>query len=211
MQQANQDKELLKAIRQGSKAAFSNLFYKYSKWMFIAAHFQTQSNDNALKIVVEVFAELWENRTNNELHDQGVRKYLYKTMLKIVRKKYGNTKEQPYQHDETSKTDIMENITFGGFTLTPEGMLRYKDGEPIELSKRENAMLHYLCKYPNQRVMKQDVLKAVWGSDDFFVHRSADVWITRLRKWLRVASPLVQIESIDGVAWRLVVKEDPSI
>jgi hypothetical protein len=211
MQQANQDKELLHAIRQGSKAAFNNLFYKYGKWIFTAALFQTRSKENAHKIAVEVFVELWENKTDNELHDQDFTNYLYKTMIKIVSEKYGKTNRQQCQYDETIKTDIMETIMFGNFTLTAEGMLCYKDGAPIELSKRENAILQYLCRYRNQQVNRRDLLIAVWGEDNFFAGRSADVWITRLRKFLRVGAPLVQIESIDGVAWRLVVKEDFSI
>jgi Response regulators consisting of a CheY-like receiver domain and a winged-helix DNA-binding domain len=215
MQQSNQDKELLQALKQGSKVAFNDIFYKYSRWIFKVGVLYTRNIEDAKEIVEEVFVGLWENRSGNELQSRGVATYLYKSTINIVKEKYVKTNGQQHiQNDTTSrvglaqKPDTMETITFGNFTLTPEGVLRYKDCEPIELTKRENAILHYLCKYPNQKVKKQDLLKDVWGSDDFFVSRSADVWITRLRKFLRVANPLVQIESKDGVAWCLVVKEE---
>ncbi len=70
------------------------------------------------------------------------------------------------------------------------------------LTKKENQILKLLCKNMNQVIAREIVLTAVWGQDDYFVGRSLDVFITKLRKYL-AADDEVQILNIHGVGFKL--------
>ncbi len=70
------------------------------------------------------------------------------------------------------------------------------------LTKKENQILKILCKNQNQVVAREIVLTAVWGQDDYFVGRSLDVFITKLRKYLK-DDDSVQILNIHGVGFKL--------
>jgi two-component system, OmpR family, response regulator VicR len=71
------------------------------------------------------------------------------------------------------------------------------------LTYREAEVLKYLTDRPNEVIKRNDMLKAIWGDDDYFMGRSLDVFISRLRKYLS-ADPSLKIESIHGVGFRFV-------
>jgi DNA-binding response OmpR family regulator len=64
-----------------------------------------------------------------------------------------------------------------------------------------------LCQNRNQLLPREFVLKKVWGSDDYFIGRSMDVFITKLRKHLKQDSSLA-ITNVHGVGFRLEVPEE---
>ena len=70
------------------------------------------------------------------------------------------------------------------------------------LTKKEAHILKILCKFKNQVVPRELVLNAVWGQDDYFVGRSLDVFITKLRKYLK-EDPKVSIANIHGIGFKL--------
>jgi DNA-binding response OmpR family regulator len=74
------------------------------------------------------------------------------------------------------------------------------------LTKKEAHILKILCKFKNQVVPRELVLNAVWGQDDYFVGRSLDVFITKLRKYFYVDTS-IQILNIHGIGFKLEVKE----
>jgi two-component system, OmpR family, response regulator VicR len=71
-----------------------------------------------------------------------------------------------------------------------------------DLTYREAEVLRYLTERPNQIVRRDELLKAIWGSDDYFMGRSLDVFVSRLRKYLSLDQNL-KIEGIHGVGFRL--------
>jgi len=71
-----------------------------------------------------------------------------------------------------------------------------------ELTFREAEVLRYLAERPQQVVKREDLLKTVWGDDDYFMGRSLDVFISRLRKYLS-QDAAIKIEGIHGVGFRL--------
>lgn len=75
-----------------------------------------------------------------------------------------------------------------------------------KLTKKEAQILKLLSKFQNQVVARELVLNAVWGKNDYFVGRSLDVFITKLRKYL-VSDPAVTIENIHGIGFKLNVEE----
>ena len=73
-----------------------------------------------------------------------------------------------------------------------------------EITHREAEVLWYLASRLGQIVRRDDLLKAVWGDDDYFMGRSLDVFVSRLRKHL-CQDASVRIENIHGIGFRLVV------
>jgi DNA-binding response OmpR family regulator len=73
------------------------------------------------------------------------------------------------------------------------------------LTKKEAQILTFLCKCTNQVVSREMILTGVWGQDDYFVGRSLDVFITKLRKYLK-HDDHIQIINVHGVGFKLEVK-----
>jgi DNA-binding response OmpR family regulator len=82
--------------------------------------------------------------------------------------------------------------------------LIYPNGEEKKLTKKETKILHLLVQNINKVLTRDIVLNAVWGQDDYFVGRSLDVFITKLRKYLK-PDESVSINNIHGVGFKLEV------
>lgn len=80
------------------------------------------------------------------------------------------------------------------------------DGNSQTLSPKENELLQMLCEYKNDLLPREAALKRIWGSDTYFNGRSMDVYIAKLRKYLK-ADTAVEIVNIHGNGFRLVVPE----
>ncbi len=74
------------------------------------------------------------------------------------------------------------------------------------LTMKEAELLRYFCLNKDKILKREDILRAVWGDDDYFMGRSLDVFISRLRKFLQKDSH-IQIENIHSVGFRLSVKK----
>src|SRR5690606_2028690 len=79
--------------------------------------------------------------------------------------------------------------------------------ESHTLSPKENELLTMLAEYKNDLLPREAALKRIWGSDTYFNGRSMDVYIAKLRKYLRDDAD-VQIVNIHGNGFRLVVPEE---
>lgn len=100
---------------------------------------------------------------------------------------------------------LSNEYQIGDFTLVaPELKLVHKDGESNSLTKKEAALLEYLARYVNQPVKREEVLKAIWNDDSYFAGRSMDVYITKLRKYLK-SDNKIEIQNVHGVGFKLVV------
>lgn len=73
-----------------------------------------------------------------------------------------------------------------------------------KLTAKESHLLHALCTQSNALVTKESLLLSVWGDDSFFNSRSLDVFISRLRKYLKEEEG-ISILNIRGVGYKLIV------
>ena len=73
-------------------------------------------------------------------------------------------------------------------------------------TKKESKILHLLVQNANKVLPRDIVLNAVWGQDDYFVGRSLDVFITKLRKYLS-EDEKVAIQNIHGIGFKLEIEE----
>ncbi|RBL93952.1 MULTISPECIES: response regulator transcription factor [Chitinophaga] len=71
----------------------------------------------------------------------------------------------------------------------------------ISLTQKEAELLRYLCENPNKTLKREDILSHVWGKDDYFLGRSMDVFVTKLRKHFK-SDPHVKLETLHGVGFR---------
>jgi len=74
----------------------------------------------------------------------------------------------------------------------------------ITLSPKEAELLKMLCSSKDGIMTRHDALHQIWGKDDYFTTRSMDVFMARLRKYLK-ADPSIGILNIHGNGFRLVV------
>lgn len=91
---------------------------------------------------------------------------------------------------------------FDSFNMT----LTYQNEEGITLTRKEADLLLLLSKHKNQLLTREFALKKIWGTDDYFIGRSMDVFITKLRKHLK-QDPKISITNVHGVGFRLEVPE----
>lgn len=73
--------------------------------------------------------------------------------------------------------------------------------ETIMLTQRESELLKYFIDHKNKVVKREEILKALWGDDDYFMGRSLDVFISRLRK-IFADDDSVSIENLHGIGFR---------
>jgi len=81
-------------------------------------------------------------------------------------------------------------------------VLSHTAGSTKPLTQKEAEVLKLLCSNKDRVLKREEILKAVWGDDDYFMGRSMDVFISKLRKYLK-EDPAVQIVNYHGVGFRL--------
>lgn len=81
-------------------------------------------------------------------------------------------------------------------------MLNHTSEENRKLTQKEADLLQLFVAKPNTVIKRSDILKKLWGEDDYFMGRSLDVFISRLRKYLKKEES-IKIENIHGVGFRL--------
>jgi DNA-binding response OmpR family regulator len=97
-----------------------------------------------------------------------------------------------------------KNFVIGRFTFSAPDLRLSSPDESVTLTQRETELLEFLCCHRNKVLKREEILANVWGKNDFFLGRSMDVFMTRLRK-LFATEPAVTIETIHGVGYRFTV------
>jgi len=95
-------------------------------------------------------------------------------------------------------------LAIGRYQFDPPKQKLILDGREDFLSHREAELLRRLYEQRNQVLERSAVLQELWGDDSFFNGRSLDVFITRLRRYLK-DDPQVQIVNIRGIGYKLIV------
>ena len=98
-----------------------------------------------------------------------------------------------------------KKYTFGNMVFIPDELKLVCDEEVFFITEKERQLLEFLCLHPNTLLRRNEILLNVWGKDDFFLGRSMDVFINRLRKYLKNATT-VSIETMHGVGFRFIVQ-----
>ncbi len=78
-------------------------------------------------------------------------------------------------------------------------------GKKIKLTLREAQLLRYMISNRGKIMRREDILTEIWGEDDYFLGRSMDVFISRLRKYLS-PDPVLKLRTVRGTGF--VLEED---
>ncbi|HTC01700.1 MAG TPA: response regulator transcription factor [Ferruginibacter sp.] len=100
------------------------------------------------------------------------------------------------------QSDVLEEYQIGKLRFAYTEMKIYVSNEVISLTQREADLLRFFAQHVNKILKREEVLLNVWGKDDYFLGRSMDVFITKLRKHFK-ADPDVILETIHGIGFRL--------
>jgi DNA-binding response OmpR family regulator len=90
----------------------------------------------------------------------------------------------------------------GGFAFDPLNLVLRTNSTEKTLTQKEAEVLKLLYQNRDRVLKREEILKHVWGDDDYFMGRSMDVFISKLRKYLK-EDPSIQIVNYHGVGFRL--------
>lgn len=103
-----------------------------------------------------------------------------------------------------SSTTSTGDMTIGSYHFDERNYTLSHPQFEKTLTKKEAQILSMLCKFKNQVVARDIILNAVWGQDDYFVGRSLDVFITKLRKYLK-EDDSITISNVHGIGFKLEI------
>ncbi len=104
-----------------------------------------------------------------------------------------------------AKSEDQSVIQLGKYTFDSETLLLTMGKDNRKLTKKEGQLLKLLYLKRNEVLTRGLALKVIWGNDDYFMGRSMDVYVSKLRKYLSGDSS-VQIENIHGVGFKMVIE-----
>ncbi|MFZ1528233.1 MAG: response regulator transcription factor [Ferruginibacter sp.] len=110
------------------------------------------------------------------------------------------------RNEEMHKEEANAEFDLGSYHFNPRLRELGVNGKLQTLSPKENELLKMLAEYKNDLLPREAALKKIWGSDTYFNGRSMDVYIAKLRKYLKEDSK-IEIVNIHGNGFRLVVQD----
>lgn len=105
----------------------------------------------------------------------------------------------------STNQNAAESYALGQYKFDCKNLaLIHPKGEKV-LTQKEAEVLKLLCQHKDHVLKREEILKEVWGDDDYFMGRSLDVFISKLRKYLK-EDPAVEIANYHGVGFRLEIR-----
>ncbi len=105
------------------------------------------------------------------------------------------------------KPETSKSKKIGRFLFIPDELTLSLDGEPRKLTIKEMELIKYFANNTNKVLNRNDILERVWGSNDYFLGRSLDVFISRLRKYFK-PDPNIKIVNLHGIGFRFSEKKE---
>ena len=99
--------------------------------------------------------------------------------------------------------EFEESKYIGKYTYDHSNLKLSFEGTIKDLTQKEGELLHLLSNNKNTILKRSEILQRLWGNDDYFLGRSMDVFISRLRKYLKDDDRL-KIENVHGVGFRFI-------
>lgn len=107
------------------------------------------------------------------------------------------------RNEELHKEEANAEFDLGKYHFNPRLRQLTVNGNTQTLSPKENELLKMMSEYKNDLLPRETALKKIWGSDTYFNGRSMDVYIAKLRKYLK-EDENIEIVNIHGNGFRLV-------
>lgn len=100
-------------------------------------------------------------------------------------------------------TKLSGTVSMGAYTFQISRQILHNGKEEKKLSFRESELLKMLYENRDRIIDRKDILTLLWGNDSFFNSRNLDVYITKLRGYLK-EDPSLEIITIKGIGYRFV-------
>lgn len=100
------------------------------------------------------------------------------------------------------ENEDMQEFRLGRLVFDNTNLLLTDGSYRQQLTQKEADLLRYLCLNANKVVKREDVLLNVWGKEDYFLGRSMDVFMTKIRKYLKGIEG-VDLQTVHGVGFKL--------
>ncbi len=113
------------------------------------------------------------------------------------------------QRSRKEQSATSERYAIGRYTFDAAGLRLMIDGQERKLTQKEADILNLFCQEKGKILKREDILKKIWGDDDYFLGRSMDVFISKLRKYLKADSN-IEIINYHGVGFQLEVNKNQS-
>jgi len=110
-----------------------------------------------------------------------------------------------YRNGERIASEKKEDLKIGKYVFHLGRQVLKDNGDEKKLSFRESELLKLLYENKDRIIDRRDILNLLWGNDNFFNSRNLDVYITKLRGYLR-NDPSLEIITIKGIGYRFVVE-----
>lgn len=105
----------------------------------------------------------------------------------------------------SQKNGIKKSVyEIGKYQFDTQNFILFNETEKISLTKRESELLKLFVDNKNLVLKRQQILTSLWGDDDYFMGRSLDVFISRLRKILANEKG-ISIENLHGIGFRFTM------
>ena len=100
-----------------------------------------------------------------------------------------------------------KSISIGNYDFYPDDLTLSLNGDVRTLTLKESELIKYFATNANKVLSRNEILENIWGTDDYFLGRSLDVFISRLRKYFK-DDPNIKITNLHGIGFRFsVIKE----
>lgn len=106
------------------------------------------------------------------------------------------------KRSKISRPQSVQRYRVGEYEFDYENLSLHRKDWSKTLTQKEADLLRFFADHKNQVLKRSDILEKVWGEDDYFLGRSLDVFISRLRKYLK-EDEMLKIENIHGVGFKL--------
>ncbi|MFD0940010.1 response regulator transcription factor [Pedobacter boryungensis] len=106
--------------------------------------------------------------------------------------------------ESTTNEPVQTNFEIGQYTFDYTTQLIHFNGQQQKLSTKEAELLQLLCLKKNTVLTREEALLSIWHDDNYFNGRSMDVFLSKLRKYLK-EDPKVEILNVHGKGYKLLV------
>ena len=109
------------------------------------------------------------------------------------------------RRSKVSTPSVPTYLTVGNYLLDHKNLsLKFGD-QTKNLTQKEADLLKMFLENKNEVIKRSNILETLWGEDDYFLGRSLDVFISRLRKYLS-QDPRIKIENIHSVGFKMKIE-----
>lgn len=104
--------------------------------------------------------------------------------------------------------DSPGEFKIGSLSFNYKDLILYNNEEKHQLTQREADLLRFLSMNANRVLKREEILLNVWGKEDYFLGRSMDVFITKIRKHIKNQQG-VELQTIHGIGFKFVLENAP--